>query len=363
MTIPSTEVRIQYAGSGTTGPFAIPFYFAQNSHILAVKTATDGTETTLVLTTDYSLTGAGDPPSGALTLVSALASGETLTIESNVPFTQEVDLTQNDALPAETLEDALDKATILLKQLSAQLSRAAKLSVGSSGISADLPAPEALALLGWNADGDGLANFANVDLEGVVITTFMLNLLQNGTSAAATRSQLGLTSTATTTSSAWGRAWIALADAAAGRTDLGLGTLATVSPSGTANNTTFLNGAGAYTNELGGFRVGYMDVNWTTQNATYGFVLTDRGVGIRKTDNSAYTWTIPANASVAFPVGTVISIANLGGAGNITVAITSDTLQLAGGTTTGSRTFAPGAFGGIVKVNTTHWLAFGAGVT
>lgn len=364
MTIPATPLVIQYAGSGSTGPFAIPFYFADNSHILATRRASDGTETTLVLTTDYSLSGAGSPPSGSLTLTSALTTGQTLTIESNVPYTQATDLTQNDALPAESLEDALDKLTLLVKQLRVGLGRTLSVTPGTpSTVSLTVPVPEALALLGWNADGDGLVNYTAVDLEDVLISAYMANLLETVTTASELRTELGLTSAATATTGAFGLTLLATALAADARTALALGTLATVSPTGTANNTTFLNGAGAYTNELEGKRVGWMDVNWTTQNAAYGFALTDRGQGIRKTNNTAYTYTIPAEASVNFPVGSVISIANLGGSGNITVAITSDTLQLAGGTTTGSRTFAPGAFGGIVKVDSAKWFAFGAGVT
>ncbi len=49
--------------------------------------------------------------------------------------------------------------------------------------------------------------------------------------------------------------------------------------------------------------------------------------------------TIPANASVAFPVGTAIEISNSTNA-TVTISITSDTLRQSGTTNTGTRTLA-----------------------
>jgi len=65
---------------------------------------------------------------------------------------------------------------------------------------------------------------------------------------------------------------------------------------------------------------------------TYTLVLTDapassanQGI-VTMNNGSASTLTIPANASVAFPVGTIISVIQLG-AGQVTIAITTDTLN------------------------------------
>jgi hypothetical protein len=58
----------------------------------------------------------------------------------------------------------------------------------------------------------------------------------------------------------------------------------------------------------------------------YGFVLSDQGKVLTFTNGSAITATIPANASVEFPIGTEIDVYQ-GGAGQVTIAITSDTLR------------------------------------
>lgn len=80
-------------------------------------------------------------------------------------------------------------------------------------------------------------------------------------------------------------------------------------------------------------------------------------------DSTARTWTIPANASIAFPVGTVITMLNDGSAGDITIAITSDTLVWVPDGTTGSRTLAPFGAATILKVASTRWWISGSGLT
>ena len=67
---------------------------------------------------------------------------------------------------------------------------------------------------------------------------------------------------------------------------------------------------------------------------------------------------IPANGSVAFPVGTTIVVFNNSGSTQ-SITITTDTLRLAGGTSTGTRTLAIYGLATLVKVSSTVWLATG----
>lgn len=109
---------------------------------------------------------------------------------------------------------------------------------------------------------------------------------------------------------------------------------------------------------------GYMDMPQVTQTGNYTLVLTDRGKTITYTSGhgAGDTLTIPANSSVAFPLGTVIGIDNLD-SNSLTIAITSDTLTLAGTTTTGSRTLGQNGMATIKKVTSTGWLIAGQGVS
>ena len=95
------------------------------------------------------------------------------------------------------------------------------------------------------------------------------------------------------------------------------------------------------------------------QNGNYTLVLADARKHIRKSSGgSGETITIPANSSVAFPVGTAIPIVNQGG-GNLTIAITSDTLTLESDGATGSRVLADDGIATILKVTSTHWMISG----
>lgn len=107
--------------------------------------------------------------------------------------------------------------------------------------------------------------------------------------------------------------------------------------------------------------VGYMGL---PQNATttgsYGVVAADAGTHIYST--ATRTITIPANGTIAMPIGTTITFIAGSGA-TVTIAITSDTLLLAGPGTTGSRTLAPFGMATAVKITSTSWIISGNGLT
>lgn len=80
-------------------------------------------------------------------------------------------------------------------------------------------------------------------------------------------------------------------------------------------------------------------------------------------DTTARTWTIPANSSVPYPIGTTLTFVNQNGAGALTIAITSDTMRLAGAGTTGSRTLAANGIATAIKTTATEWQINGTGLT
>lgn len=163
----STAKSGPYAGSGTTGPFTVTFRFLDNSHLRVIRTV-GAVETVLALTTDYTVTGAG-ASSGTVTLVSALPVGQTLTILRNVPATQEADYVVGDAFPAESHELALDKLTMLVQQNAEIIARTLRLKASTSGVSPELPDPEADKILGWNTSATALRNINAADLVTLVV--------------------------------------------------------------------------------------------------------------------------------------------------------------------------------------------------
>ena len=140
MTVSSSTAKVSYSGNGATVAFAVPFYFLANSQLLVVLRSSSGVETTQVLGTNYTVTGAGVLTGGTVTMTVAPPSGTTLVISRNVPLTQETDLQPNDRLPAETLEQSIDKLTMIAQQLDEVNDRTLKFpSTDSSSISPLLP--------------------------------------------------------------------------------------------------------------------------------------------------------------------------------------------------------------------------------
>ena len=111
--------------------------------------------------------------------------------------------------------------------------------------------------------------------------------------------------------------------------------------------------------------VGFRTIPQNSQSAAYTLVAADSGKHILhpSADTTARTFTIPANSSVAFPVGTAVTFINQNGAGVVTIAITSDTMRLAGAGTTGSRTLAANGVATAIKITSTEWIISGTGLT
>lgn len=105
----------------------------------------------------------------------------------------------------------------------------------------------------------------------------------------------------------------------------------------------------------------YSGIPQNVQGGAYTLVLGDANKQIRMT-GAGLTLTIPANASVAFPIGATISINN-GNAAALPIAITTDTLVISGTTTTGTRSLAVNGLCTIVKTTATQWNISGPGLT
>ena len=106
-------------------------------------------------------------------------------------------------------------------------------------------------------------------------------------------------------------------------------------------------------------------IRQNSKSAAYTMVLGDGGYHVLhpSADTSARTFTIPANSSVAYSIGTAITIVNQDSAGVVTIAITTDTMRLAGAGTTGSRTLAANGIATALKVTATEWIISGTGLT
>lgn len=107
----------------------------------------------------------------------------------------------------------------------------------------------------------------------------------------------------------------------------------------------------------------YAGIPQNAQSSNYTFVLADANKHLYAATGTS-TYTIPANASVPFPIGTAITIAN-GFGGNLTLAINTDTLGWfkGGAIPGGTRTIATGSVATILKVTSTIWALTGNGIS
>lgn len=179
--------------------------------------------------------------------------------------------------------------------------------------------------------------------------TEVIPLVQGGATKKAAVSEVGFKSPMTTA----GDIIVGGASGAAGR--LAKGTDGKV--------LTMVAGAVAWADPTGGG--GSSGLTISSKSADYTLVLGDANNGFLhpSADTTARTFTIPANASVAFPVGTAITFINQSSAGVLSIAITTDTMRLAGAGTTGTRTLAANGMATALKLTSTEWIISGVNLT
>ena len=135
MTIPaSMPVRAAYTGDGVTVNFPVPFmYFANQDGTKQIKVMladSDGlNEVQQIENTDFTITDAGI--NGTLTMNTAPAVGDKLTIVYDIPIEQLTDYREFGRLPSESIEAAFDKVTALIKQHQEILNRCIKIGISS----------------------------------------------------------------------------------------------------------------------------------------------------------------------------------------------------------------------------------------
>lgn len=121
-------------------------------------------------------------------------------------------------------------------------------------------------------------------------------------------------------------------------------------------------GASAMRTIGNGFDDSLAKVTLNDQTATYTAVLTDnRNKLVRMNVSTANNFQIPTNANVAFPIGSVINVTQLGTGQTTIQAVTSGTttIQSTGATATAPKLRARYSAASCIKVGTDTWLVVG----
>lgn len=196
MTVASATDRAPYATNGVTNSFPVPFYFLEDGDLSVTYVAADGTATALTLTTDYTVSGAGDEAGGAVVTATTYPTGGFIVIKRAVAIVQETAFPANTPLPSDSLERALDRLTMIAQQQQEVLDRTLTVPDTGTTIDTTLPPPVPGSLIGGNAAGDGYTNvgasgvgagsIADVNIAGdAAIQSSKLSNTQTGTGAVA----------------------------------------------------------------------------------------------------------------------------------------------------------------------------------
>jgi len=158
MTINSaTRKAGPFLGDGVATVFPFAFKVFDKTNVQVTLTDSAGTETVLVLDSDYSVGVNADQtvsPGGAVTYPATLAIGKKLTITGALPNTQPTSLPNNGPFYPSTVEDALDRAEIQIQQLQEKVDRSLKVNVSDSPlVSFPSAAARANSLVGFDAAG------------------------------------------------------------------------------------------------------------------------------------------------------------------------------------------------------------------
>lgn len=116
MTVSTQVSRNEYTGNGATTQYDFTFRILDKSHLLVQTLDTSESIVTLILGTDYTVTGVNRYNGGKVVLTSALPAGYKISIERSTPVTQESSIRNQGGFFPEIHEDALDKLTMLVQQ-------------------------------------------------------------------------------------------------------------------------------------------------------------------------------------------------------------------------------------------------------
>jgi hypothetical protein len=176
MTISSTtRIAGPFIGNGTASAFPFTFKVFAATDLDVIKlTVSTGTESTLVLTTDYTVSLNGDQnsnPGGTVTLTAgALASGFTLTITSDIANLQPTDLTNQGGFYPEVITDSLDRATIQIQQIADIGDRTLKIPISDGTLNMELPTKTERANSFLSFDANGLPSVVTAGSSGAPAT-------------------------------------------------------------------------------------------------------------------------------------------------------------------------------------------------
>lgn len=219
MGLSSATNIIRYTGNGTVDTYAYTFRIEDDDHLEVVVRNTSDTETTLVKTTDYTVTGVGAANGGNVVLVNSaqawldgdgdLKTDYILSIKRVVPLTQDTDIRNNDSFYPSIHEDAFDYLTMAIQQVNETALRSVKnpVTMSTSVFDPTLPGdindnPLATIIVNSGGNGFDLGPTSTALLAAESSASASASAAASSASSAATSASAASTSASSASSSA-----------------------------------------------------------------------------------------------------------------------------------------------------------------
>lgn len=189
-TIPANDRRETFTATGgqTVFPYDFPVFAAADLEVRRVRA---GVETVLALTTDYTVTGAGDQAGGNVVLVAGATAGDTIVIRSNQPAARTTKFNDSGDLPASAINAEFNRLWIELQQLRLMMTQIVRVDPGDPTSLAPIgrAAERANKFIGFDATGLNVV-FGSLTVGSTTVTPTAAGLLDDG-SAAEMRATMG----------------------------------------------------------------------------------------------------------------------------------------------------------------------------
>ena len=148
------EIVNKYTVTAGVLSYTVTFPLYEESDVSVVVSSDGGeSERALTLGTDYSVSINEDNSGGTVTLVSGVVqAGDLIALSSNLPYTQELDLSSVSTIDTDSTETQLDRTTQQIQQIAEQALRSVKVPVTST------TTPEEYMAAFWKAAKEVLAS-------------------------------------------------------------------------------------------------------------------------------------------------------------------------------------------------------------